>query len=196
MARTTAILTFFTFTKSRSTRLLDRVASEFMNQDEFEHFVASVRPRLHALCLRFLARTNGQADAEDLVQETLLRMWTLMKAKLVDNPEAMAIRMAKNLCIDHYRLSSRRHTPVQGVPEEQTTGSNPEQELMARELKERIDAALEELTEAQRRMVRMKGAGMDNGEIAVVCNTSRDCVKSTLCAARRKMMNRLKGGKT
>ena len=69
--------------------------------DDFQHIAIAIRPRLISLCRSFFDRQELACDAEDAVQETLLRLWQ-MRDRLYDyqHPEKLAMRIAKNVCID------------------------------------------------------------------------------------------------
>ena len=66
-----------------------------MHRSEFEKFVISIRPRL-------FSRANAMVDdadlAADIVQDCLLKLWT-MRASLdeYNNPEALAVTIVHRL---------------------------------------------------------------------------------------------------
>src|SRR5262249_16123525 len=69
------------------------------------------RPALHAYCRRL---TGNVWDGEDLVQDTLLRVFSLLgktDTKL-ENPKAYLIRTATNLWIDRVRRSAREQAAM------------------------------------------------------------------------------------
>src|SRR5438876_8997319 len=78
-----------------------------------------LRPDLHRYCR---ALTGSVWDAEDLVQDTLLRAFAkLGEVSLrVDNPKAYLFRIASNLWVDHFRRTEWVK------PEEHPVTSNPE----------------------------------------------------------------------
>ena len=76
----------------------------------FEQIAITIRPRLLELCERFLTMRQLPEEAEDMVQETLFRLWQ-MRERLDDyaSPEALAVTIAKNVCID---LLRRQQVPT------------------------------------------------------------------------------------
>ena len=62
------------------------------------------------LCRSFFDRQELAYDAEDAVQETLMRLWK-MRDRIGDyqKPEALAMLIAKNVCIDILKLSKEQH---------------------------------------------------------------------------------------
>ncbi len=69
---------------------------------EFLQALDPIRPDLHRYCRRL---TGNIWDAEDLVQETLLRAFSHLSQVLhgIDNPRAYVLRVASNLWIDTVR---------------------------------------------------------------------------------------------
>src|SRR5205809_6709569 len=100
-----------------------------------------------ALARRML---RDDAEAEDVAQETMLRLWR-NAAGLELGPNGVRPwlrRVASNLCID--RVRARRNTSVvEEVPEESAPPTQV-RHLAERELGARVDAALQALPERQR----------------------------------------------
>jgi RNA polymerase sigma-70 factor (ECF subfamily) len=76
-----------------------------MNAEEFKAKVLPVNQKLLRLSVRFLGNLQ---EAEDAVQEVYTKLW-VMREKLADinNVEAFATTMTKNLCLDKLKA---RHT--------------------------------------------------------------------------------------
>lgn len=53
-----------------------------------------------------------RSDADDVVQETWLRVVKSATRALLDNGRAHLYRVARNLIVDHYRLIQRRRKPA------------------------------------------------------------------------------------
>ena len=84
-----------------------------MESQDFQNIATSVRPKLMNLCRSFFDKQELAYDAEDAVQETLLRLWQ-MQDRLSDyqKPEALAMLIAKNVCIDILKLNKEQHEPL------------------------------------------------------------------------------------
>ncbi|MBR2945459.1 MAG: RNA polymerase sigma factor [Bacteroidaceae bacterium] len=162
-----------------------------MEKSEFEKLVMRVRPSMLDLCRGFL-NANRLPDApEDVVQDALLRLWG-MKDRLQpeSHPEALALRIVKNLCIDSYRRRVLDSVSVESVaPMDSLT---PEKKLLAEERLLRLQTSMENLPATQRKMLCMKSEGMSLDEIAAVCATTKNCVKTQISSARKKMLEQIK----
>ena len=76
-----------------------------MTQDEFKEEARQLRPQLMKVARCYLS----DDDAEDTVQDVLLRLWQMVDE--VRRPLApLALRLTRNLCIDKVR---RRRTNFQ-----------------------------------------------------------------------------------
>jgi RNA polymerase sigma-70 factor, ECF subfamily len=90
------------------------LAAQACDQTAFETLVGEYRRELLVHCYRMLGSFN---DAEDLVQETLLRAWE--KRATLTSPgsyRAWLYRIATNLCLDRLRSAPRRSLPTQTHP--------------------------------------------------------------------------------
>lgn len=80
-----------------------------MEQREFDNIYTGLRSRLIALAVQFRKATGINADAEDIVQEALLKFWELSESGYpVRNPEAILVKITKNRCISILREQKRR----------------------------------------------------------------------------------------
>ena len=90
------------------------LAAKAGDQAAFETLVGGYRRELLVHCYRML---GSLSDAEDLVQETLLRAWE--KRATLTSPEsyrAWLYRIATNLCLNRLRSVSRRSLPSEIYP--------------------------------------------------------------------------------
>src|SRR5690349_4494543 len=90
------------------------LAAQAGDQMAFETLVGAYRHELLVHCYRMLGSLH---DAEDLVQETLLRAWE--KRATLTSPEsyrAWLYRIATNLCLNRLRGVSRRSLPADISP--------------------------------------------------------------------------------
>ena len=75
-----------------------------MEETEFEHITQAMRPRLTAHCQRYLSAGTLAEEADDIVQETLMKLWK-MRDRLSEyqSIEALGTTVAMNYCIDQLR---------------------------------------------------------------------------------------------
>jgi len=148
--------------------------------------VARKLPRLLALATRML---GDAAEAEDVAQESLLRVWREAprwkpgKARF----DSWLHRVALNLCYDRLRRS-RREDVVADVPEQPDGDSLPDERLLAADAGTRIAAALQTLPLRQREAVVLQYyQELSNGEAAAVMEVSVEALESLLARARRRL---------
>jgi RNA polymerase sigma-70 factor (ECF subfamily) len=110
----------------------------------------------YSLIMRIL---RSQSDAEDVLQETFVRVW--LRADTYDplrgSPAAWLLRIARNRAID--RLRARRAQPTVAVPPgapsamEPITSDTPETALESHTTAGMVRTALAALTPAQRELI-------------------------------------------
>ncbi len=150
------------------------------------------------LCERHLDRIMNYAyrmvrqrnDAEDVAQETFLRLWTSASGWTPKaSPSAWLHRVAHNLCIDRLRK------PRMGAPdalEMLEAADRPSQLVLRKELAEQVEDALARLPERQRAaIVLMHYQGMSQYEASEVLGVSEEALESMLARARRTLREAL-----
>jgi RNA polymerase sigma factor (sigma-70 family) len=147
-------------------------------------------PRILALARRML---RDGAEAEDVTQETMLRMWR-MAPDWRSGEAALGTwlyRVASNLCID--RMRRRRETSGGGEALETADASPGAFEgLAARDRTAALDAALEELPDRQRVAVVLRHIEeRSNPEIAEIMGVSVEAVESLIGRGKRALAARL-----
>ena len=118
-----------------------------MESQDFQNIATSVRPKLMNLCRSFFDKQELAYDAEDAVQETLLRLWQ-MQDRLNDyqKPEALAMLIAKNVCIDILKLNKEQHEPLDETSN--IIGNvQADQSMITHDTERRISNALENCRE-------------------------------------------------
>lgn len=134
------------------------------------------------------------AEAEDIAQETMLRLWRLGGQLEVGavGVRAWLLRVARNLCIDHLRGGQRLRV-VDEVPEEI---EEPRQldELQAADVSARVEQAMMELPDRQRTaLLLFHNDGLSLAEIGQEMGVSAEAVESLLARGRRGLKAKLAG---
>ena len=87
----------------------------------FRELVEPVRPALEVHCYRMLGSLH---DAEDVLQETLMRGWkTLETFERRSSIETWLYRIATNACLDEIERRPRRPVPVEPYPDGRLDGA-------------------------------------------------------------------------
>lgn len=85
-----------------------------MNAENFKKKFLPCHAKLYSVAYRLL---ENAADAEDLIQEAYLKLWSKREElTAISNPEAFAVAMVKNMCFDLLRsgkyVSIRKNAPL------------------------------------------------------------------------------------
>lgn len=147
------------------------------------------RVRKKLTCLARGIVGNGD-EAEDVAQETLLRMWILrdrIEAGRECDPLAMTI--ARNLCLSRLKEGGKEeHLGIDCVADP-FDEANPQRKLEEEENRRWLEQQMDGLPSGQLAIMRMKqGDGMSIGEIARTLDMREDAVRQQLCKARRKLL--------
>lgn len=136
---------------------------------------------------------QDDAEAEDVAQEALLRLWRTA-SDLEVGPAGVRPwlrRVVSNLCIDRIRSSQR--TDVTDEVPDMPAETNQFRELTQQDLSARVDEALKNLPERQRLALTLfHYEGMSHLEIGEVMGVSVEAVESLLGRARRTVKATLK----
>lgn len=152
-----------------------------------------------------LQMVRSPEEAKDLYQEAFLKVYrALPRFRFESSFSTWLYRVVTNACLDALRRKSKRRE-VQApfgsegdeteffhtVAEERPT-LNPERQMQARQIGERIEAALDRLNPRERMVFEMKHyQGLKLRVIGELCGTSEATVKNCLFRATRKLRGEL-----
>ena len=145
--------------------------------------------RQHSRAIGFYAfRMLGNKDsAEDIAQETFLRLWTHADRWQSDKASVSTWlhRIAHNLCIDMMRKDrSTQHDEIDDEIPDQRQDIEQQQEQVERQ--HRLQAALLSLPERQRSAIVLTHyQGLGNQAVATIMDLSVDALESLLARSRR-----------
>jgi RNA polymerase sigma-70 factor (ECF subfamily) len=126
------------------------------------------------------------AEAEDVAQETFVRLWRSAGDLEIGGPgvRPWLMRVATNLCLD--RLRARRRLQVDADVPETPVSAVQARGLEEQQLSERVETALAALPERQRSaLVLFHYEGLSQMEVAEAMDVSEEAVESLLARARR-----------
>jgi len=151
--------------------------------------VRSLSPQLHRF---FMVQSAGRADADDLLQETWLRIHKVRHTYRAGEPVLPWLyAIARHIRVDHYRKTRRRtgrEERMEGIPEVAAPAAEPSAAMD-------LEALLAPLPESQREVVEMlKVAGMTLEEVARATSSSVGSVKQKAHRAYEKLRGWLREG--
>jgi RNA polymerase sigma factor (sigma-70 family) len=159
-----------------------------MKQKEFLDIVLPMKDRLYRVARRFLVSSD---EADDAVQEVFLKLWNHKDAiKNYKSPEAFAITMTKNYCLD--RLKSKQASNLKIVHVNFENRSNLEHEIEAKDGVSILFKLMETLPEQQRLILHLRDVEQfEFSEIAKISQCTEAAVRVALSRARKKIKSLL-----
>jgi RNA polymerase sigma-70 factor (ECF subfamily) len=169
--------------------------------EAYEILVGRYQQRVYGLAYSTL---RNEQDATDLSQETFVKAWQAIRGfKKNSSFYTWLYRITTNLCIDFVRKRDRRPTvPFEEAVDPEADASVeiapsnqplPTDEVRRRELREQIDAALQELSPEHRVVIQLREfEGLEYAEIAKVVGCQMGTVMSRLHYARKHLQKLLR----
>jgi RNA polymerase sigma factor (sigma-70 family) len=156
-----------------------------MSQERFKAEILPIRERLFHIAQRILVE---EQEAEDAVQEVLLKLWhTRDSLGNYDSPAAFATTVTKNLCLDRLKVKNRNES-LEEAYYERAGNDNPYLQLERKNTTEVLQKIIENLPPLQQAIIRMKDMEeYEVEEIAEITGTNVDAVRVNLSRARKKV---------
>ena len=165
----------------------------------------------HPIILRYLTRIVGQAEAEDITQEVLIKVnKSLPQFRGDSSLNTWIYRIATNCAIDRLRCKSERQTlDSERVMTEEDSDNISEQEscciesespsvetgVIRKEMSQCVLEYIDRLSENYRTVLILSELeGLSNAEIADIIGISLDSVKIRLHRARQELRQELSTG--
>lgn len=163
-----------------------------MNAEEFKHKVLPVNQKLLRFSFRFLGNVQ---EAEDAVQEVFMKLWG-MREKLseINNVEAFATTITKNLCLD--KLKARRtvslDSQVLNINHREDTVPNPHQISENQDSADIVQRIIDHLPEQQKSVIIMRDIEeYDFEEIHEITGFDMNYIRVNLSRARKQVREEL-----
>ncbi len=157
-----------------------------MQELSFRNDILPLKDKLFRLALRI---TFDRAEAEDVVQETLIRVWNKRDEwSQFGSIEAYCLTVARNLAIDRSERKDSRTVELTPEMEQASDASGPYEKLVNKERMALIHRLMNKLPEKQRLIMQLRDVeGKSYKEIAAVLNLTEEQVKVNLFRARQKV---------
>ena len=157
-----------------------------MKEISFRNDILPLKDKLYRLALRI---TLDSAEAEDIVQDTMIRVWNKRDEWAQFNSiEAFCLTVARNLAIDRSQKSEVQNIELTTETQEMSDGSTPERQLERSEQMDLVRKLINELPEKQRTIIQLRDIEEKSyKEIADVMQLTEDQVKVTLFRARQRI---------
>ena len=159
-----------------------------MELETFKITVLPLREKLINISWRMM---EDRSDAEDIVQETFLKLWQIReKLDGYNSVEALAVQVA-NLALDKLKQHRPEGTDIALLSLDSGT-RNPAEELEQHDTVARIRWLISKLPSLQQTIIRMKDVeGYELAEIAEITATPVENVRVNLSRARKKIREQL-----
>lgn len=156
------------------------------NADAFKTLYYRYFEKLYSFLWR---KTFSEDTAQELVQETFVRIWQNRHNLRPDKPlKSYLYRTATNLAIDHLRKKTVRQTYLVATPESEPALA-PDDQF---ELRDRMQAAIASLPEpAQQVFVLSRFEGLKYDEIAELLQVSVKTIESRMSKALKALREQL-----
>jgi len=156
-----------------------------MSQERFKAEILPLRQKLFHIAQHILVEED---EAEDAVQEVLLKLWhTRDSLNKYDSAAAYATTVTKNHCLDRLKVKSRTDLLDDSYNTRAGT-DNPHLQLERKNTEEILKQIIEKLPPLQQAIIRMKDMEeYEVVEIAEITGTTVEAVRVNLSRARKKV---------
>ena len=163
----------------------------------FHHDILPLKDKLFRLALRI---TLNPAEAEDVVQETMIKIWNRRNSwETIDNIETFCLTICRTLSLDKTRLMGNHALSLdtETEPPDYSHHSNPEEQVMQRDRIQLVRQLIDQLPEKQRSCMQLRDIeGKSYKDIATILNITEEQVKVNIFRARQTIREQFKKADT
>lgn len=158
-----------------------------MNAQQFTQYTRQHRQHLRNVALRFF---HEQEVAEDILQDTLLRLW-MARERLAEAQDFVALgtRIAKNLCVNEWKRRQTQavaHDEPPEMPSQHDTSASVEE----RDHQQLLQHAIAQCSPTEQRIFLLATQEQQGAaQIAEILQCKTTTVSQTLSKVRRKIFN-------
>lgn len=162
-----------------------------MKTISFQTDILPLKNELFRLALRI---TQNRFEAEDVVQETMLKVWKgRSEWDKIDNIEAYCLTACRNLSLDKMRHMDNQVQNIEqeSEPADQSYSANPEEQAVQHDRLQLVRQLISQLPEKQRTCMQLRDVeGKSYRDIATIIGISEEQVKVNIFRARQTIRER------
>ena len=164
-----------------------------MKQISFQSDILPLKNELYRMALRI---TMNAADAEDVVQETMMKVWNRRDQwDQIESIEAFCLTICRNLSLDKVRRMDNQAQTLDAAydPKDQGVASNPEEQAIQSDRVRLVRQMISQLPEKQRSCMQLRDMeGKSYKDIATVLDITEEQVKVNIFRARQTIREKFK----
>ena len=161
-----------------------------MKEISFRNDVLPLKDKLFRLALRI---TLNREEAEDIVQDTLIKVWNSRnKWQQLDSIEAYSLTIARNLSLDRIKKMENQNGSLEDEKTERPDStSNPSERMIQKDKLDIVKRMIDELPEKQRSCIQLRDIeGKAYKDIALILGITEEQVKINIFRARQTIKQR------
>ena len=161
-----------------------------MKNISFRDDILPLKNQLFRLALRI---TLNRFEAEDIVQDTLIKVWNRRSDwEDIDSIEAFSLTICRNLSLDRIKKKENDNNSLEDVKGvEPLSSSNPQDRMIQADRVNLIRQIVDSLPEKQRSCIQLRDfEGKSYKEIAVILDITEEQVKVNIFRARQAVKQR------
>jgi RNA polymerase sigma-70 factor (ECF subfamily) len=157
-----------------------------MKQIDFRTDVLPLKNELYRMALRI---TLNPAEAEDVVQDTMVKVWNQRERwEQLESIEAFCLTVCRNLALDRAKRAENatQHLDDANDPPDSSYASNPEEQAVQKDRVKLVRQMIDQLPEKQKTCMQLRDfEGKSYKDIAKVMDISEQQVKINIFRARQ-----------
>jgi len=159
----------------------------------FQSDILPLKNELYRMALRI---TMNAADAEDVVQETMMKVWNRRDQwDQIESIEAFCLTICRNLSLDKVRRMDNQTQSLDAAydPKDQGVASNPEEQAIQSDRVRLVRQMINQLPEKQRSCMQLRDMeGKSYKDIATILDITEEQVKVNIFRARQTIREKFK----
>ena len=164
-----------------------------MKTISFQTDILPLKNELYRMALRI---TMNAEEAEDVVQETMMKVWSRRDQwNQIDSIEAFCLTICRNLSLDKVRRMDNQTQSLDAAydPKDHGVASNPEEQAIQSDRIRLVRQMISQLPEKQRSCMQLRDMeGKSYKDIATILDITEEQVKVNIFRARQTIREKFK----